>query len=62
MRYVQSRADQANKEWAYRIYVTDGLRGLVNRNATRYADLWKKPDTRTSADIVEGIRAKLGGQ
>ena len=46
----------------YRIYVTDGLKHLASLDK-RYVDLLKKPafETRTSEEIIEGIRSKLIG-
>lgn len=55
---------------AYRIYVTDCLK-LISQNTAQYAggshysvryyDLIKKPvvETRTSEEIIDGIKAKL---
>lgn len=70
MRYVKARKEQKTLEEAYRIYVTDCLK-LTSENTARYAggsnvsvryyDLIKKPvvETRTSEEIIGGIKAKL---
>ena len=70
MRYVKARKEQKTLEEAYRIYVTDCLK-LMSENTARYAggsnvsvryyDLIKKPvvETRTSEEIIDGIKAKL---
>ena len=62
MRYVMARAEEMNRDRAYRIYVTDALRAsLLAPSVERYADMFKPADTRTSEDIIGGIREKLGG-
>lgn len=47
------------KKWEiYRIYVTDGLR-VLGRLDQRYFDYFKPPETRTSEEIITGIKDKL---
>lgn len=64
MRYVESKAKQALEEKAYRIYVTDSLRAIINNPSNmRYADIIKpqKVETRTAAEIIDNIRKGLEG-
>ena len=58
MRYATARFNQNQREWAYRIYVTDSLKHLVGLNI-RYADVFKPEETRTADEIIEGVRGKL---
>lgn len=58
MRYVLARYEEMNRDRAYRIYVTDVLKGLSGAEQ-RYADIFRPEDTRTSEDIIGGIKAKL---
>ncbi len=62
MRYVSARLEQTLREDAYRIYVTDALKGLGGFDK-RYVDLIDiKPqieETRTAEEIIESIRGKL---
>ena len=56
MRYVEARIDEYNRDEAYRIYITEGLR-LVPQNkylTTSYSDFIspKKRDTRSGDEIV----------
>ena len=62
MRYVLARYERDRAEKMYRIYVSEGLRHLANLNKS-YMDLLKKKeiDTRSSEEIIEGIRNKLRG-
>ena len=62
MRYVSARCVEANRKMAYRFYVTDGIRLIVNKDAPRYADIVDpKPVVQRSAeDIKADIRDKLG--
>lgn len=46
------------KEELYRIYVTDALKAAYKLNI-RYKDLFAKPETRTSDEIISGIKGKL---
>ena len=63
MRYVMARAEEMQREQAYRIYVTDALKaGLLGRNAQRYVDIFKPEEKRTAGEIIKGIRDKLGGE
>ena len=58
-----ARNEEIQREYAYRIYVTDALKAsLLGRNAQRYADIFKPEDKRTSEEIIDGIRNKLGGK
>lgn len=59
MRYVVARADEAKRNLMYRIYVTDGLRAIVNPKATRYAELLKPVEKRTDEEIRMHIKEKL---
>lgn len=70
MRYVKAKAQENALAKAYRIYVTDSLK-MISENtskyaggssfSTRYYDLIKKPiaETRTSEEIIGGIKNKL---
>lgn len=59
MRYVYARGDEANRERAYRYYVTDALKCAYGLNV-RYADLFAPVETRTETEIIMGIKEKLG--
>lgn len=74
MRYVLARFEQEQREEAYRIYISDGLR-FISENTThsafecggkylnlRYYDLIypAKQDTRTAEDIIDHIKQGLG--
>lgn len=59
MRYAQARYKQYERDWAYRVYVTDGLKVLGGLNI-RYADLFKPEEKRTAEEIVSSISEKLG--
>lgn len=59
-----ARFKRDQKEKAYRIYVTDVLQAICNKNAEvtqRYADLIKEPvsEARTSEEIITNIKDKL---
>jgi len=58
MRYAQARYKQYERDWAYRVYVTDGLKVLGGLNI-RYADLFKPEEKRTAEEIVSSISEKL---
>lgn len=60
MRYVESRCKISDQDTAYRIYVTEALRGLANMNIS-YKDMIKPAvvETRSSEEIVTSISAKL---
>lgn len=58
MRYVTARYNQNQRDWAYRIYVTDGLKHLASLNI-RYADLFKPEETRTADEVIDGMKDKL---
>lgn len=70
MRYVKAKAQQNALDKSYRIYVTDSLK-MISENTSKYAggssfsvrywDLIKKPvnETRTSEEIINGIKGKL---
>lgn len=60
------------EEKAYRIYVTDGIKAIVENTAKfaggtiikeRYINLVKpkKEETRTTKDIIDGIKKKFWG-
>lgn len=59
MRYVIARYNQYQRDCAYRIYVTDGIKYLAGLNM-RYADFLKQEETRTAEEVIDGIRNKLG--
>ena len=61
MRYVLARLKRQEREELYRIFVTDGLRAMLGTENPRYADILKPQDNRTGDEIIESIRAKLGG-
>jgi hypothetical protein len=58
MRYVLARCNQHQRDWTYRIYVTDSLKHLAGLNI-RYADVFKPKETRTADEIIGGIKDKL---
>lgn len=58
MRYVMARYYQHRRDWAYRIYITDGLKFLAGLNI-RYADLFLPEETRTAEEVITGIKGKL---
>ena len=60
MRYAQARYKQYERDWAYRVYVTDALKVLGGLNI-RYADLFKPEEKRSAKEIISGISAKLNG-
>ena len=49
----------SQREEAYRIYVSDALKGYLGLNIRLYDILYPTVETRTSTEIIEGIRAKL---
>ena len=74
MRYVLARFEQEQREEAYRIYISDGIR-FISENTThpafdgggkylnlRYYDLIypSAPDERTAEDIIDHIKQGLG--
>ncbi len=61
MRYVLSRIRVYQREEAYRIYVTDALKGAYGLNIRFYDILYPTIETRTPTAIIEGIKAKLRG-
>lgn len=58
MRYVIARINQYQRDWAYRIYVTDALKFLANLNI-RYEDLFAPPETRTAEEVISNVKNKL---
>ena len=60
MRYVQARFKQADRDFAYRIYVTDALK-IIGRIDQRYYDFIKPRvvETRTADEIISNIKEKL---
>lgn len=58
MRYVLARYRDFDRENAYRIYVTDVLKGAYGVKI-RYADIFKPEDNRTAEDIKKNISGKL---
>ena len=61
MRYVLSRMKIYQREEAYRIYISDALKGYLGLNIRLYDILYPTIETRTPTGIIEGIRAKLRG-
>ena len=61
MRYVLSRIRVYQREEAYRIYISDALKGYLGLNTRLYDVLYPTVETRTATDIIEGIKAKLRG-
>ena len=70
MRYVKARIQTEQRDTAYRIYVTDALKGIVTNTSTaeesvgisvRYAELIapKKEETRTPEEVIDSIKKKL---
>ncbi len=61
MRYVVARFEQEYRDLAYRIYVTDGLRGITGMD-TRFCDLvfGKKEDEKSGDEIAAEVIASLG--
>jgi len=58
MRYVEARFSQYQRDWAYRIYVTDSLKHLAGLNI-RYADVFAPEETRTAEEVIDGVKDKL---
>lgn len=58
MRYATARYNQNQRDWVYRIYVTDALKVLGGLNI-RYADVFGPEETRTADEIIDGIKDKL---
>ena len=61
MRYVSARLKVYQREEAYRIYVSDALKGYMGLNIRLYDILYPVIETRTSEGIIEGIKKKLRG-
>ena len=61
MRYVSARIEETAREKAYRIYVTDALRGLygAEKGVMRYADIFAPKHNRTEDEIKASIFEKL---
>lgn len=59
VRYVIARYNKYQRDVAYRIYVTDGIKHLAGLNM-RYADFFKPEETRTAGEVIDGIKNKLG--
>lgn len=66
MRYVIAKLNELERENAYRIYVTDGLRAIVNSKAARYADIIKPKRARekeeSAEEIINRFKGKFGGE
>lgn len=56
--YCVSAFLKRRKDELYRAYITDALKYLANLNI-RYTDILKPAETRTSDEIISGIKAKL---
>lgn len=64
MRYAEAKAKQALEDKAYRIYVTDSLRAIINNPSNgRYVDMIKpqKVETRSAKEIIDHIANGLMG-
>lgn len=61
MRYVVARFEQEYRDLAYRIYVTDGLRGITGMD-TRFSDLifGNKEEEKSGDEIAAEVIASLG--
>lgn len=58
MRYVIARYSQYQRDWAYRIYITDGIKSFAGLNI-RYADLFAPEETRTAEEVIGGVKERL---
>ena len=58
MRYAEARYLIYSRDFSYRIYVTDALKAIGGLNI-RFADRFKPAETRTSDEIIGGIKDKL---
>lgn len=58
MRYVYARFGQHQRDWAFRIYVTDALKYLAGLDI-RYADVFDTTEPMTSEEVVSNIRRKF---
>lgn len=63
MRYVMARLETDYQSMAYRIFVTDYLKGIGRFDGRRYietiTDVHKPVETRTSDEIIDNIKGKL---
>lgn len=61
MRYVVARLEQEYRDLAYRIYVTDSLRGITGID-TRFSDLifGNKEEEKSGDEIAAEVIASLG--
>lgn len=63
MRYVMAQYETSFQSMTYRIFVTDYLKGIGRFDGRRYieaiTDVHKPVDTRTSDEIISGIKGKL---
>lgn len=61
MRYVVARLEQEYRDLAYRIYVTDSLRGITGMD-TRFSDLIfrNKEEEKSGDEIAAEVIASLG--
>lgn len=61
MRYVVARLEQEYRDLAYRIYVTDSLRGITGMD-TRFSDLifGNKEEEKSGDEIAAEVIASLG--
>lgn len=61
MRYVVARLEQEYRDLAYRIYVTDSLRGITGMD-TRFCDLvfGNKEEEKSGDEIAAEVIASLG--
>ena len=51
---------KSQREELYQYYITDALKVIGHLNI-RFADYFKPQETRTSEEIIGGIKKKLGG-
>ena len=57
---MAAKAEQMREERLYKLYLTDSLMAIGQLD-TRWADLIKKPlvETRSSEEIIDGIKGKI---
>lgn len=66
MRYAKARLEQERREFAYRIFITDGIGHIIGLK-TRWVDMInKKPvEMRSAGEIIDNLKtklAKIGGE
>ena len=58
MRYVVARIEHENRDMAYRIYITDCLKGIFGAKV-RYADLIYNENNLATEEDAEAIKDRL---